>query len=43
MAPFMADEASSAGATKTAYETLVPSASWTEPTSAPTPNPIEKR
>ena len=43
MAPFIADDASSAGATKTAYGTLRPSVSATDPTSAPTPKPIEKR
>ena len=43
MAPFIAEEASSAGATNTAYGTLRPSSSCTLPMSVPTPYPIEKR
>jgi hypothetical protein len=39
----MADDASSAGAMKTAYGTLVPFASGTLPIRAPTPKPIENR
>ncbi len=43
MAPFIADEARSAGATNTAYGTLLPLSSWTAPMSAPMPKPIENR
>src|SRR5690606_19132099 len=42
-APFIADAASSAGATKIAYWTTVPSSVRTSPTSAPMPTPIANR
>ena len=43
IAPFIADEASSAGATNTAYGTVVPPSVVTSRTSAPSPTPSENR
>ena len=43
MAPFIADEASSAGATNAAYGTVFPPSVVTSPTSAPSPTPMENR
>ena len=42
-APFIAEAASSAGATNAAYGTCVPSAVVTVPTRAPMPMPSENR
>ncbi len=42
-APFMAEAASSAGATKAAYSTWRPPSRVTVPTSAPMPTPIANR
>ena len=42
-APFIADVASIAGATKTAYGTSVPASVRTVPMRAPRPTPSEKR
>ena len=42
IAPFIADAAIIAGATKSAYPTTLPP-TWNEPISAPTPMPMENR